>query len=182
MYALVNLDTYVIDKQTNEKYHEINKNTLNRKNIKDVHTDIYDTQIGNRVKGRAYDLNHHYNGGTENFGLQLQNLGLFGSLAGAIGEGAKLGGSIWEAADKKSYDKMGGKIMGGVGAGADAFGDIDKKHHLGKKMFGKKDDDWDFMNLEATHAIIATPEQAEALINLNSQLENPYEIKGAFLI
>ena len=34
----------------------------------------------------------------------------------------------------------------------------------------------------ARTAIIATPEQAQALIRLNSQLENPYQVKGAFLI
>ena len=69
--------------------------------------------------------------------------------------------------------------MGGIGAGAQVAGGLDDKFHLGKKT-GM--DDWDFMNLDATHAIIATPEQAQALIQLNSQLENPYEIKGAFLI
>ena len=179
MYALINLDSYSKDVHTEEKYHEINNNTLNRKNIKDVQTDIYDTQIGNRVQGRAYDLNHHYNGGTENFGLQLQNLGLFKDLTGAIGAGAQLGGQIWQAADPNSFNKEGKAIMGGVGAGAKIAGGLDDKFHLGKKT-GM--DDWNFMNLEATHAIIATPEQAQALINLNSQLENPYEIKGAFLI
>ena len=34
----------------------------------------------------------------------------------------------------------------------------------------------------ARTAIIATPEQAQALIDLNNQLENPYQVKGAFLI
>ena len=31
-------------------------------------------------------------------------------------------------------------------------------------------------------AIFATPEQAQALIRLNSQLENPYLVKAAYLI
>ena len=34
----------------------------------------------------------------------------------------------------------------------------------------------------ARTAIIATPEQAQALIELNNQLENPYQVKGAYLI
>ena len=38
------------------------------------------------------------------------------------------------------------------------------------------------MNMDATTAIIATPEQAIALLNLNANLQNPYEIKGAYLI
>ena len=43
----------------------------------------------------------------------------------------------------------------------------------------------DLQNLDlqgATHAIVATPEQAMALINMNNQLDMPYEIKGAYLI
>ena len=58
--------------------------------------------------------------------------------------------------------------MGGVGAGAGVAGDLSKE-------FG-------FQNLEASTAIVATPEQALELLNLNSQLDQPYEVKGAFLI
>ena len=38
------------------------------------------------------------------------------------------------------------------------------------------------MNLDARTAIVTTPEKAMALLNLNQNLENPYEIKGAYLI
>ena len=76
MYALINLKN-TKDVTTNEKYHEINNNTLNKENIKDVTTDIYNTQYGNRIQGRAYDLDNHYNGGHESFGLQ--NLGMLDS-------------------------------------------------------------------------------------------------------
>ena len=48
MYALINLKN-TKDVTTNEKYHEINNNTLNKENIKDVTTDIYNTQYGNRI-------------------------------------------------------------------------------------------------------------------------------------
>ena len=34
----------------------------------------------------------------------------------------------------------------------------------------------------ARTAIIASPEQVQALIGLNNQLENPYQVKGAYLI
>jgi len=34
----------------------------------------------------------------------------------------------------------------------------------------------------ASTAIVATPEQAMALINMNNQLDQPYQVKGAYLI
>ena len=37
-------------------------------------------------------------------------------------------------------------------------------------------------NLNARTAIITTPEKAEALMNMNSQLDEPYQVKGAYLI
>lgn len=88
---LMNLKTrHTKDVHTEEKYHEINNNTLNRENIKDVTTDIYNTQYGNRIQGRAYDLDNHYNAGYESFGLQnlkqefdLQNLNPWGTIAKA---------------------------------------------------------------------------------------------------
>ena len=54
-------------------------------------------------------------------------------------------------------------------------------NNKGKQCFGAGC----LMNLNlqgASQAIIATPEQAMALINMNNQLEQPYEIKGAYLI
>ena len=75
-FSLVNLDSHTVDKTTNEAYHEINNNTLNKSNIKEVTTDITDIQNGNRIKGRDYKLDNHYNAGHESFGLQLQNLGV----------------------------------------------------------------------------------------------------------
>ena len=92
-FGLQNLDSHTKDVTTNEAYHEINHNTLNRENIKDVKTDIYNTQRGNRIQGRSYNMNNHYNGGHESFGLQ--NLGMFKDLTGAISGAADLGGAIW---------------------------------------------------------------------------------------
>ena len=109
MYALINLDSYSKDVHTEEKYHEINNNTLNRSNIKDVTTDIYNTQYGNRVQGRAYNLQNHYNGGYESFGLQ--NLATLDQILGAVDKGSQLGGAIWQAADPKSFDKNGANVM-----------------------------------------------------------------------
>ena len=44
-------------------------------------------------------------------------------------------------------------------------------------------DELDLMNLnQPTTAIVASPEEAMMLLNLNSQLDQPYEIKGAYLI
>ena len=44
-------------------------------------------------------------------------------------------------------------------------------------------EDTDLMNLQgATQAIIATPEQAVALMQLNAELGNPYQVKGAYMI
>ena len=40
----------------------------------------------------------------------------------------------------------------------------------------------ELQNLEASTAIIATPEQAMELINLNNNLAQPYEVKAAYLI
>ena len=37
-------------------------------------------------------------------------------------------------------------------------------------------------NLDASTAIVTTPEKAMALLNMNAQLDQPYEIKGAYLI
>ena len=48
----------------------------------------------------------------------------------------------------------------------------------GHKKKGKKK----LMNLDETTAIVATPAEALTLLNMNNQLENPYEVKGAFLI
>ena len=79
----------------------------------------------------------------------LQNLGLLGGVTGAVGKSADLAGGVWGAADKKSYDKHGKGIVGGISKGAGIAGDMG------------------FINLEqqglqnlngATHAIIATPE------------------------
>ena len=39
-----------------------------------------------------------------------------------------------------------------------------------------------FQNLEASTAIVASPAQANALLALNNKLENPYQVKGAYLI
>ena len=72
-----------------------------------------------------------------------------GDLTGAVGGAADLTGAVWGAADKKSYDKHGKGIVGGISKGAGIAGDIG------------------FINLEqqglqnlngASHAIIATPE------------------------
>jgi len=80
---------------------------------------------------------------------ELQNLGLLGGVTGAVKGGADLTGAVWGAADKKSYDKHGKGIVGGISKGAGIAGDIG------------------FINLEqqglqnlngASHAIIATPE------------------------
>jgi len=39
------------------------------------------------------------------------------------------------------------------------------------------------MNLNgAKQAIVGTPQQIQQLVNLNSQLGNPYKVKGAYLI
>ena len=113
-FSLVNLDSYTIDKTTNEAYHEINNNTLNKSNIKEVTTDITDIQNGNRIKGRDYKLDNHYNAGHESFGLQLQNLGFLGDLTGAVGGAADLTGAVWGAVDKKDYEKHGKGIVGGI--------------------------------------------------------------------
>ena len=180
--------TEVHNKDITQRNNNVENENNHYKETNKIHNNLY----GDKAYGGAVASNGDSNYGTATYklvnlddaSLDLQNLGLFGSLTSAISEGSKLGGEIWKAADKKSYDQMGGKIMGGVGAGADAFGDMDKKHHLGKKMFGKKDDDWDFINLnqQPTTAIVASPEQAMELLNLNSQLDQPYEIKGAYLI
>ena len=85
-FALLNLDDFSLvnlknskSVTTNESYHEINNNTLNKNNIKDVTTDITNIQNGNLIQGRKYDFDNHYNGGHESFGLQ--NLGShFGGL------------------------------------------------------------------------------------------------------
>ena len=126
LYLLQNLDSHTKDVITNNAYHEINNNTKNINNIKDVTTDIYDTQHGNRIQGRKYSFNNHYNGGHEDFGLQ--NLGGFdiSGIAKAIGGGAKAGGEIWKAVDPNSYNKQGKGIMGGIAGGAGAVGDISK--------------------------------------------------------
>ena len=112
---------------------------------------------------------------------ELQNLSMFKDLTEAIGAGAQLGGQIWQAADPKSFNKEGKAIMGGIAAGSDFTGKLDDKFHIGKHT---GIDNWDFMNLDQqpTTAIIASPEQAIQLLNLNSQLDQPYEIKGAYLI
>ena len=36
---------------------------------------------------------------------ELQNLGMFKDLTGALGAGAQLGGQIWQAADPNSFNK-----------------------------------------------------------------------------
>ena len=71
--------------------------------------------------------------------------------------------------------------MGGIAAGSEFTSKLDDKFHLGKHTGVDK---WDFMilNLQPTTAIVASPEQAMELFNLNSQLDQPYEIKGAYLI
>ena len=71
--------------------------------------------------------------------------------------------------------------MGGIAAGSEFTGKLDDKFHLGKHSGV---DSWDLMNLnqQPSTAIIASPEQAMELLNLNSQLDKPYEIKGAYLI
>ena len=38
------------------------------------------------------------------------------------------------------------------------------------------------LDMQPTTAIVASPEEAMMLLNLNSQLDQPYEIKGAYLI
>merc|ERR1711998_86191 len=37
-------------------------------------------------------------------------------------------------------------------------------------------------NLNAKQAIITTPENAVALLNMNARLARPYQVKGAYLI
>ena len=49
-----------------------------------------------------------------------------------------------------------------------------KKGGKGKKKL--------LQNLDASTAIITSPEEALALLNLNRQLDQPYEVKGAYLI
>ena len=99
---------------------------------------------------------------------ELQNLGFLGDLTGAVGGAADLTGAVWGAADKKSYDKHGKGIVGGISKGAGIAGAVEKHTGLGKKS-GVDDfmGDMGFINLEeqglqnlngASHAIIATPE------------------------
>jgi hypothetical protein len=35
---------------------------------------------------------------------------------------------------------------------------------------------------QPTQAIVGTPEQIQQLVNMNQQLGNPYEVKGAYLL
>ena len=88
---------------------------------------------------------------------ELQNLGMFKDLTGALGAGAQLGGQIWQAADPNSFNKQGKAIMGGIAAGSEFTGKLDDKFHLGKHTGVDK---WDFMNLnqQPTTAIVASPE------------------------
>ena len=98
----------------------------------------------------------------------LQNLGLLGGVTGAVGGAADLTGGIWGAADKKSYDKHGKGIVGGISKGAGIAGAVEKHTGLGKKSgVDNFMGDMGFINLEeqglqnlngASHAIIATPE------------------------
>ena len=192
---------------------------MNRENIKDVTTDITDIQEGNRIQGRAYDLDNHYNAGHESFGL-INLDGMFGDLMKGIGSAAKVADDVWKAADPKSHEEMGGQIMGGISAGAEGLGGMNDEFGFDSMMgteyaaaddwgygdedygygdedygygdygdygdYGYEDDfgDFDFINLNSkpTRAIVATPAQALKLINLNSQLEHPYQIKGVKLI
>jgi len=196
-FGLMNLKT-TKDVTTNEKYHEINNNTLNKENIKDVTTDITNIHNGNRIQGRLFDLDNHYNAGYESFGLQ--NLGMFDSALKGIGSAAKVGGDVWKVSDPKSFEEKGGRIMGGIETGAGGVGDMNKEFGFDKwSPFGLQNlgacfrdengkllycKEYGLMNLKQkpTTAIVATQEEAMALINLNRQLEQPYEIKGAYLI
>ena len=90
--------------------------------------------------------------------------------------------------------------MGGIETGAGGVGDMNKEFGFDKwSPFGLQNlgacfrdengkllycKEYGLMNLKQkpTTAIVATQEEAMALINLNRQLEQPYEIKGAYLI
>ena len=145
-YQLMILDSKTVDKITNEAYHELNHNTINRTNVKDVTTDITDIQNGNRIQGRAYDFSNHFNAGHESFGLQ--NLGFLGDLSGAVGAGAQLTGAVWQAVDADDYKKNGAGVINGINAGTGAVTGIDDQFGF-SQMTGMDDmaNSWGWMNL-----------------------------------
>ena len=57
------------DVTTINNYKNTINNTEDQYNNKDVTTDIYDVQNGNRILGRDFDINAHANMGSESFGL-----------------------------------------------------------------------------------------------------------------
>ena len=62
------------------------------------------------------------------------------------------------------------------------FTDLTGMKNEGSQSFDLSAGLMNLNQLGATAAIVTTPEKAVALLNLNANLEQPYQVKGAYLI
>ena len=118
------------------------------------------------------------------------------------------GGKVHQTSQANGHVQANPVVMGGGSmmiGGNVGNGPVTTQHSGGAKGAGVKVDvsmpmpmpvmmnldEFDLMNLDElnlmnlnqpTTAIVASPEEAMMLLNLNSQLDQPYEIKGAYLI
>lgn len=111
-----------------------------------------------------------------------------------VDSGSMIAADSWNTIDPTDFANNGQNVMAGIDTGAQVGYDVGTQMNqaldfdtmMGIPAAAPADAqelvDYALQNLHAKTAIVTTPAKARALLNMNAQLRNPYQVKGAYLL